>query len=422
MTQISYIHGLPAMEEQETRQRSGYVPPKLVLPYPTMTEGEMELFLLMDQLGIIGGFYQDQELLKEQERIKTILNNDLHAGGISISGSGPVNNLVRTVLNRARKNTRPASIYSQPRTVSISGFLDHLQTPQDYLAYGLGFGPAKYDCEKIKNSILSISEVKDQIDFEEQDAALEGKSFDRTEYENQVLFNIMAGQGSFYNLTSVREKLNDYNQCKQFNAYVPLFHKHLDTSSPHILYNWVKNINTQPGLVITKTQAHRGAIDVLTQITGVKRDLFVLWLRNGILRANIAQGLEPYHPEKMIEILQGESPGYIQKNIPTIPQNNTAVSGAFLAVLPIIIKCLAVAVGAAATIVTLLKAEDQQKLQSSFSSWGQPSFGPETMDWETGGAGNGNGSTSGGGGILPGGSNNFLPYALLGGGLYLLIK
>jgi len=74
MTKISYIHGIP---QNESKDRAKGVPKKSFIDYTKMTDGQLRLNLIGEQLGILHGFYPD---IKEWGEAHNQLNDYLQSG------------------------------------------------------------------------------------------------------------------------------------------------------------------------------------------------------------------------------------------------------------------------------------------------------------------------------------------------------
>jgi hypothetical protein len=133
-----------------------------------------------------------------------------------------------------------------------------------------------------------------------------------------------------------------------------------------------------------------------------------MWIRNGVIRNNIAQGAGAIQPEDTIATLKSGA-------IAGIGEPLTA------AALYAIIKAIAAAISAAYSLVLLLKQKDPQTaaLWNQLQGIGTGVFGPEQNDWYTGaGGGGGNETQPGPAGDL----EKYLPYGLILAGAYVLIE
>lgn len=103
MTKISYIHGLP---EDEVVDRAKSVPSASKIPFGGMTEGELRLRLLREQLSILGSYYPEG---KEYKKAKTEIDNALYAGVHGLAHlSGATTDITRYNIATARQMNYPA--------------------------------------------------------------------------------------------------------------------------------------------------------------------------------------------------------------------------------------------------------------------------------------------------------------------------
>lgn len=195
-----------------------------------------------------------------------------------------------------------------------------------------------------------------------------------------------------------------YNDCIKFMGYREMLNDKLEKAASHLLYNYLPN-NDHPQTVITKKVLHANAIDALADVTGADRDNLSLWIRNGILRETAKRG-EAFQPEQVVNIIKA-----------SVRDGQIGVGGFPLAVVVGVLQIIGAAVGAAATIVSLLKQQDRQRLQSAAATIGLPNFGPLQSDYD-GYFTDENGQPV----TTNAGQPDFLKYALLGAGGYLLIK
>lgn len=327
MSKISYIAGIP---EDEYQDRASNLPEKPVHNYMAMTEGEFSLSLLAEQLDILGSFYPEiSEYEAAKQQVYKALRKGVHQSPISRSNIAGVPDFVGNQILRAKRLTAPASKVFQRRE-------------------GIGFDP-----------LVELSDCNDLAVYEQDE-------FGR------------------YMTNSVQ-----YNECIKHNQYKKILNEHLEKSSHHILYNFVKNPNAQTATVAAKTVDHRGVIALWNKLSGISESNFKTWLRNGVMRNNATQGTEPFQPEETIELFKANA---IKGDDESIGDPATV-----LAVIAIV-KAVIAAVTATAIMIRSLKPTDQQLFNQSFDTIGLSPFGPEDKDWKGSngsyqqGAGNENGN------------------------------
>lgn len=103
MTKISYIHGLP---KDELADRAKQVPAAKHIPFGGMTEGELRLHLLQEQLLILGNYFPE---VKEYREAQDEISNVLYAGVHGIAHlSGATTDITRYNIATARQLNYPA--------------------------------------------------------------------------------------------------------------------------------------------------------------------------------------------------------------------------------------------------------------------------------------------------------------------------
>lgn len=241
MTKVSYIHGIPKSEWQD---RGANVPAPSFLDFHNMTEGELKLNLLREQLSILNGFYPEVEQYREGEQVLSdTLKDGLHKKTFAISGTGPVRQYVNKAIAEVRQMGQPAAKMWRKQTAIGDPIID--------------------------------------IDNCDQYAIIEEDEFGRY-LSNPV----------------------EYNECLKQNEYKKILNSKLEDSAHHILYTFVSNPNLQPATVAAKTVNHRGVVALWHDITGISTDNLQLWIRNGVMRSNAKKGAEPLQPELTIDVLK----------------------------------------------------------------------------------------------------------------------
>jgi len=109
MTQISYVHGLGQIPQNEWADRGREVQGSNFLPYNSLTVGEAFLALQRDRLKMLSRYYPESQQLKQGV---AMLDNALNAGisrGVSFIGAIP-NELqdLAKIIDQASRYTQPA--------------------------------------------------------------------------------------------------------------------------------------------------------------------------------------------------------------------------------------------------------------------------------------------------------------------------
>lgn len=162
------------------------------------------------------------------------------------------------------------------------------------------------------------------------------------------------------------------NKCRDQVFFIDAFNKHLEGTSPHLLYEFIPNgeLNSLPGTANFKANNHRLANSSMARYSQLDRANIVLWERNGIMRRSAAAGLPEISPEAFInEWRKGK------ENI-----NGAHIGIPFAVLAPIIVAAL----GAAKSILTLILTK-QAAFASELKGFSSTQFGPEGDDFNKNG-------------------------------------
>lgn len=326
MTKLTYIHGLPGVgyaPVNEFADRARNVPRKSYINFSTLTAGELKLALAMEQADMLASFYPEK---REFGQIAETLRNALYMGVHGPSGdkyvSSTPNEYARQIIRIARNQRGPAAKYITDRESTLHG-------PDNPI---------------LKNPLQECGREPGKI------------------------------LGVFNN-----KKQKEWETCMDQIGYQNLLNQKLESSAHHILYNFEKNPNSAPNSVAAKKVLHATAIYKWAEITGISADNIALWARNGVMRSNTKQGLDPMQPEESIELMRNAIPYKYESGVGCGPPCVVALSKLILAIVA--------AIGATTSLLASLKAKDQLRFQSSLSDMGLPPFGPEESDWITDGQG-----------------------------------
>ncbi len=326
MTKLTYIHGLPGVGNvpaNEFRDRSRNVPRKSYINFSTLTSGELKLALALEQAELLASFYPEN---REFGQIAETLRNALYMGVHGPAGEKYVSTpseYARQIIRIARNQRGPAAKYITDRESTLHG-------PDNPL---------------LKNPLQECGREPGKI------------------------------LGVFNN-----KKQKDWETCMDQIGYQNLLNQKLESSAHHILYHFEKNPNSAPNSVAAKKVLHGTAIYKWAEITGISADNITLWVRNGVMRGNTKQGMEPLQPEASIDLMRVGVPMKLESGVGFIDP-------ATIALLIKLVSAISAAVGATVAMLKSLKVKDQLRFQSSLSDMGLPPFGPEESDWITDGQG-----------------------------------
>ena len=345
-TTLSYIHGIP---QNEWSDRAREIPAAGHINYSQLTEGELKVALSLEQARMLRAFYPEvKEYRQIVETLQTALYTGIH-GPMVEKQDWKASAFARSLISQARAKRGPAAKVLMDRPSALRGPDEPIKSPKD--------------CGREPGKILGV-------------------------------FN--------------HKKQKEWEACMDQVLYQNLLNKKLESSAHHILYNFEKNANAAPNKVAAKQVLHQTAIYKWAEITGLSAENVALWVRNGVMRGNAKQGMEPMQPEMSIDLMRTAIPEKYASGVGVIDP-------ATIALLTKLITAIIAAVGATATLITSLKAKDQLRFQSSLSDMGLPPFGPEESDWLT----DGQSRTAQQQGIL---NSNLLIPAAAAAGAYLIFS
>lgn len=270
MTQISYIAGV---RPDERKDRAALVPGQSYINYTALTDGELRLTLLADQVNMLAAYYPEN---KDLQKAKGILIDALYRGvhRSPLPGGLHTGTLATVVkeLRFARENTRPASGQIFGRVNGIGGGIGDPLIPLE-------------ECEV-------------------------------TEYDPELGQNVVWTNP----------------QCVLMNEYKKILNDRWEKSSHYLLYEFIGDTNAVPATVTVKALAHKASKATVSQISLLSKDNLRLWLRNGVIRYNsLANGVGPRHPEETIQMLKEGAAGV--SGIGIAPAVLVAIIGAIAAAL-----------------------------------------------------------------------------------------
>lgn len=356
MTKVAVIHGLPGTPSDDKPRK---IAPWQKIYWGKLTEGEMRLALIGQQIDIVKDWYGDPtgQLANSVTAIQNILYRGVHGIG---TGAIPGNILpvVATAIRTARFQMKPAgSHFTSMRDPRKEGLIpDYIGMPdkefeqamKDYLGTG--------ECAAPLETFTRL----DQYGVEEPDY---------NDGTNAAMRNVPAFAKS-KGMTAGQQSDLLY-ACSRQNQMVDLYNRKLKEGAHHILYTFIKDTNIVPSDVGTKTVLHRIARDKFgPEFAGLSDKNMDLWLRNAIMHTNAQGGngqLDPLSPEDTIKML--------------IAGNQEGVGGLdIVALVGIVVALLGAAAGVISAIKGNLPPKEQQAL-NQINGLGTPSFGAETGDW-----------------------------------------
>jgi hypothetical protein len=393
-TRISYLHGLQTPAVRTTKaiptrfQRIADAPkqiaPKININLKNLSEGQLTLELLDDQIRILIAHYGDPDgilqkarnIIFQAKRGHFHYNNTLPTGYIDPR----LNDLIRQIKQAATK-TR------------ISGTPYHIGD-QEYKR------PAAYP----KN----CNDMKQTAEYKELYA--EYSYLMKIPFGNGGTFNNNGRSRDFYENKRYGELYkyfkafqDDLNSCTLSQEFANLLTNRIDKSAHHMLYEFVTNPNNQPNAVGTKTILHKVGISAMSELAYIDRNNVRIMAENGIMRTNSGiKDINDITPAATLDILKDAH----------LYDSPAARIGVFpLALVTGIILAIGGAITAAAQLQQAMNERKRIEFSSKVNGFGTPTYSPDPLDWESK-----NDTTS-----VFGSVSKVLPYALLGGAALLII-
>lgn len=321
-TSVTYISGIPG----------GRVPQRRFLNYGAMTDGEMRLALIAEQLRLLGGFYNSSEHLENEQAIMAALQDGISKGSTRIRVPGELAQQLNKEIARARRKKRPAAGEIIGKREAITGIGNPLiEVP---------------DCQHL----MHYSEAADEAGYDP------------------------------YTPTPA------YNECRQRRHGIMLLNEHLEGSSNHMLYEFIATSESN-AVLVSKSVLHSIAVGKLAEITSIDRDNLRLWTRNGIMRNNASQvNGQPVQPEDVIATMRA-SRGREVSPLTELTSGQgrqpaeVGVLPAFLSILPALIAAIGSAVGATVALIGTIQQNKRQELLSATNGMGTQNWGPRMEDF-----------------------------------------
>lgn len=229
MPKISYIAGDTSRNAPE---QSAALPAQMPVNYLSLTRGEMQLQLMLEQAKILAAYYGDPEMKKAVSMLTGALGQGIH--GMGAQHIGAASDLVRKVaksIDMARKDIRPASRYAVPDG----------RNPQET---GIGETIIPYE-DRLKQCI---------------EAAKGKKGFNAA---------------------------NALVACKRQFDIEKILNDGLENCGQYLAYGYLPNSNRMPQLAAAKIRDQRIAIESIAQVGGFSTDLCAQWLNVGMMRKNV---------------------------------------------------------------------------------------------------------------------------------------
>lgn len=362
MTKVAVIHGLPGGTPQDDKPRK--LAPWQNIFWGKLTEGEMRLALIGQQIDIVKDWYGDStgQLANSVTAIQNTLYQGVHGIG---TGAIPGNILpvVAQAINSARWQMKPAgSHFTSMRDPRKEGLVP------DYI------GMPDKEFEQVMKDFLGTGECAQPLEYAELEDpygnVIPGQ-YDYTQPGMNEALRVIPALAAQKKMTSA-QRVALTKACRDQIKIVEIYNSKLKKGAHHVLYNFVKDTKVVPTEVVNKTLGHRQTKEKLAiDISGLSYENMDLFLRNSVMHTNGQEGqgkLDPMSPEDTIKMMIAGQ----QEGINAI---------ALAALVPILLKVIEAATALLVAIKQLLPPKDQIAL-NQINGLGTPSFGPQSYDWE----------------------------------------
>lgn len=370
MTRISYIHG--PVPQNEVKDRAAEVKP---LPYfdPLgMTEGQAYLTLMRDQVLTLAQYYPDRPIYKKG---LSLINNTLYKGINSISPAiGAVEPTLYPVMNAIQKYKQKT--FSAVSPAGISGIGSWKS--QSMVA---GIGADIIDKPKASFTLWWFLSDRDYLKTKgiTDPNVLQRQYVDPFEYGTRTEKDKPWGD-LYPRWLEFRKR---YDKVK---FVIDLYNNKIEEFAYHPIYNYLpSNSGEFPATVVAKQLYHRAGVESCAKEGYFSNENMSLWMRTGILRANIKGDAGALSPEQSIFSFTGLPDSQYQswlngnKIYSVNRQRNDAKVGiAFVVLIPLIVAAIAAATQIALAIIN----KDQVSALNSVQGWGTNAYAMSEADWK----------------------------------------
>lgn len=282
------------------------------LPYPDLDEAQVNIFLMAQQLEILGTYSGDEAAVSEAKRVK----NSIRPGKdvLEISSTG-----------------------------RFGKYIDS-QKPKLWPSMASNYFVGNPSFEDWRDSELAICQ----------------------EIENQ------RRNTSWLRFAERNRLKKEFQKCTDRVEYVSNLNNNLGKSAYQPLYNFL-DTPLAPGRVITKSVLHENFAGSIAQVTGLSYETISLWMRNGILAANVQKGIGDLQPEDSINVMRVQAPKV---------GVGEPISGT-IAMLSLIIGAIKAALTFINKLIDAFKDTDRAKILAANSNVGNPQWGAQEKDWIT---------------------------------------
>lgn len=388
MTRISTIHGIP---QDEYAGRAAMVQPSGYIPYLSLTQGEMELYLAAQRAKIRAEWYGSDapQYVQAYQMIENALHTGVHGGIRWIQAVPDHLQDVARYIKRAERLTRPASRALFYRPAGVSGI------GQTVIPYE----QRRSDC---------INAAREKIKKLPQCS--------NTPYKSGTYCDVVLK--------------SEISKCQEAFNIEKILNGGVEKSSHHVIYKQLPPGYIVPNMVANKLLYHKTGVEAMALAGDIQPALMYTWTENGVLLNNSKSAYVGPIGSIQSSVLLAPNPGASWANMATWAntkltdkqQKVLGING--IGVVPVVppvdpvtaaLNIVAIIGGALLAAATLLKELRSAKAyaMNEVQGFGTSAFQASKNDWLTGA---GNPDT-----VISGGLNT-TTLLLLGAGAFLLLS
>lgn len=324
MTKISEIHGIPTGEFNE---RGAEVNTSGFVPYLSLTQGEMQIWLAAQKAKMLAQWYgKDRpQYAQAAQLLENALYSNLH-GATNYFGALPdALQPIARLISTAKRRNRPAS---------VGGIMARR---------GAGIGAIIPTTDRLK---ACIDDAKKQ-----------------------------AGNNSI-------EFLKRQAECNKRFQKENIINNNLVNMAPHMVYKNLPANQALPTDVVITRKLHRLGVEGIAGVADITDySLVYQWVENGILQKNLQGGVGPFDSVQTSYALSPNADALLAAYVPyNIKDNKMNGIGIAPLVLAAIVTVVTAAITAAFTYLSEIRKTEILAM-SEAKGFGTPEFSAKQSDW-----------------------------------------
>jgi len=323
MTKISEIHGIPTGEFNE---RGAEVNTSGFVPYLSLTQGEMQIWLAAQKAKMLAQWYGKDR--PQYTQAAQLLENALYAnlhGATNYFGALPdALQPIARLISTAKRRNRPAS---------VGGIMARR---------GAGIGAIIPTQDRLKACI---------------------------EYAKKQNINN-------------DKKAEEYRKCIKRFEKENIINANLVNMAPHMVYKNLPANQTLPTEVVITRKLHRLGVEGISGVADITDySLVYQWVENGILQKNLQGGVGPFDSVQTSYALSPNADALLAAYVPYNIKDNK-MNG--IGIAPLVLAAIVTVVTAAITAAFAYLSEIRKTeilAMSEAKGFGTPEFSAKQSDW-----------------------------------------